>query len=233
MTESQIHEHFGYIDDNPRALQLRKALCALVQDVLFIHLGEGYVPRISAQKTYIYETLSSAEKDAFNRIYEEFYYYRHNEFWGAEALKKLPALVEATQMLCCAEDLGMVPACVGPVMNQLRILSLEIQAMPKEYGLRFGRLENNPYTSVVRKMSRDANNTSTRCCRRMVVHQWKCPAGYAKRLWRVICSLHPCFVLFLCKTGCLWTNRCVAKISRTSVSTILLMPITIGVTACI
>lgn len=155
MTERQIYEHFGYIDDNPRALQLRKALCTLVQDVLFIPIGEGYVPRISAQKTYIYETLSSAEKDAFNRIYEEFYYYRHNEFWGAEALKKLPALVEATQMLCCAEDLGMVPACVGPVMNQLRILSLEIQAMPKEYGLRFGRLENNPYTSVVTIFTHD------------------------------------------------------------------------------
>jgi hypothetical protein len=58
MTERQIYEHFGYIDDNPRALQLRKALCTLVQDVLFIPIGEGYVPRISAQKTYIYETLS-------------------------------------------------------------------------------------------------------------------------------------------------------------------------------
>src|SRR3569623_439755 len=30
-------------------------------------------------------------------------------------------------MLCCGEDLGMVPACVPPVMQQLNILGLRIQ----------------------------------------------------------------------------------------------------------
>jgi 4-alpha-glucanotransferase len=33
-------------------------------------------------------------------------------------------------------------------MNQLRILSLEIQSMPKEEGLRFGKLSHNPFRSV-------------------------------------------------------------------------------------
>lgn len=154
-TEKQIHEHFGYVDDNPSAKAKRDALCTLVQNVLFLPLGDGFVPRISAQKTFIYESLSTAEKEAFDRLYEDFYFRRHNDFWGAEAMKKLPALVEATQMLCCAEDLGMVPACVAPVMDQLRILSLEIQAMPKEYGVRFGRLENNPYMSVVTIFTHD------------------------------------------------------------------------------
>ena len=154
-TEQQIYEHFGNIDDDPHALAIRAALCKLVQNVLFIPLGEGFVPRISAQKTYIYESLSSAEREVFNRIYDDFYYYRHNAFWGEEAMKKLPALVEATPMLCCAEDLGMVPACVTPVMSRLRILSLEIQAMPKDFGLRFGRLENNPYMSVVTIFTHD------------------------------------------------------------------------------
>lgn len=154
-TENQIHEYFGNIDDNPRLLQIRSALCKLVQNILFIPLNEGFVPRISAQKTYIYDSLSSSEQEAFNRIYEHFYYYRHNDFWATEAMKKLPALVESTQMLCCAEDLGMVPACVGPVMNQLRILSLEIQTMPKQYGVRFGQLENNPYMSVVTIFTHD------------------------------------------------------------------------------
>jgi len=42
----------------------------------------------------------------------------------------------------------MVPACVGPVMQQLGILSLEIQAMPKTYGEAFANLEKNPYRSV-------------------------------------------------------------------------------------
>jgi len=41
-----------------------------------------------------------------------------------------------------------VPDCVSWVMNDLRILSLEIQTMPKEYGVRFGHLQRNPYRSV-------------------------------------------------------------------------------------
>lgn len=154
-TEQQVHGHFGCVDGDAHAVRLRDILCKLIQNVLFIPLGEGFVPRISAQDTYTYELLSTAEREAFNRLYEDFYYHRHNDFWGSEAMKKLPALVESTRMLCCAEDLGMVPSCVEPIMRQLRILSLEIQSMPKEYGLRFGRLENNPYMSVATIFTHD------------------------------------------------------------------------------
>lgn len=155
-TERDIYEYFGWsksLSEEDKAI--RDALCKLVQNVLFLPLNGGYVPRICAQKTAVYSHLSSAEKEAFNLIYEDFYYHRHNDFWGREAMKKLPALVEATSMLCCAEDLGMVPACVGPVMNQLRVLSLEIQTMPKAYGVRFARLENNPYMSVATIFTHD------------------------------------------------------------------------------
>lgn len=51
-------------------------------------------------------------------------------------------------MLPCAEDLGMVPASVKGVLERLQILSLEIQRMPKEYGVRFGNVAHNPYLSV-------------------------------------------------------------------------------------
>ena len=63
-------------------------------------------------------------------------------------MKKLPRLVQATRMLVCAEDLGMVPDCVPWVMNELKILSLEIQSMPKDNKLKFGHLQSNPYRSV-------------------------------------------------------------------------------------
>ena len=42
----------------------------------------------------------------------------------------------------------MIPECVGWVMNDLQILSLEIQRMPKEPYQEFGRPENYPYRSV-------------------------------------------------------------------------------------
>ena len=63
-------------------------------------------------------------------------------------MKKLPVLVQATRMLVCAEDLGMVPDCVAWVMERLRILSLELQSMPKDPTVRFGLLSRNPYRSV-------------------------------------------------------------------------------------
>ena len=105
-------------------------------------------PRIAVQYQAPYEKLDEGEKYNFNRLYNDYFYRRNNQFWYQEAMKKLPRLTQATRMLCCAEDLGMVPDCVPWVMNELRILSLEIQTMPKDPDLRFGKLSHNPYRSV-------------------------------------------------------------------------------------
>jgi 4-alpha-glucanotransferase len=105
-------------------------------------------PRIAVQYQPAYEQLSDEQKSCFNRLYNDYFYHRNNQFWYQEAMKKLPRLTQATRMLVCAEDLGMVPDCVPWVMNELRILSLEIQSMPKESKYRFGRLSHNPYRSV-------------------------------------------------------------------------------------
>ena len=51
-------------------------------------------------------------------------------------------------MLVCGEDLGMVPACVPEVMQQLNILSLEVQRMPKNPCDTFVNPKDNPYLSV-------------------------------------------------------------------------------------
>ncbi|MBQ7443763.1 MAG: 4-alpha-glucanotransferase [Bacteroidaceae bacterium] len=131
---------------------------AFATDYLFLrdHKNpELYHPRISAQKTLAFSRLSNEEQQAFNRLYDDFFYHRHNQFWYEEAMQKLPRLVGATRMLCCAEDLGMVPECVGWVMNELQILSLELESMPKAAGARFGHVENNPRRSVATISSHD------------------------------------------------------------------------------
>jgi 4-alpha-glucanotransferase len=92
--------------------------------------------------------LNDNERHIFNRLYDDYFYHRNSQYWQREAMKKLPRLVEATRMLVCAEDLGMIPTCVPTVMEDLRILSLEVQSMPKEYGLQFGIPERYPYRSV-------------------------------------------------------------------------------------
>jgi 4-alpha-glucanotransferase len=110
--------------------------------------SDRWHPRIAVQYQAPYQNLDEGEKYNFNRLYNDYFYRRNNHFWYQEAMKKLPRLTQATRMLCCAEDLGMVPDCVPWVMNELRILSLEIQTMPKDSNIRFGKLSHNPYRSV-------------------------------------------------------------------------------------
>lgn len=131
--------------------ELRDGLYALISDVLFVADRQNphlFHPRITAQLSYSYRALDEGQRRAFNSLYNNYYYQRHSAFWYDEAMKKLPVLSQSTRMLCCAEDLGMVPECVPWVMKQLRILSLEIQTMPKEYGCEFGDPAHNPWRSV-------------------------------------------------------------------------------------
>lgn len=137
---------------------LRENLYSLISNVLFVrdHSDTNkFHPRISVQYDFIYESLNDNDKFVFNRLYNDYYYRRNNQFWYREAMKKLPKLAEATRMLVCAEDLGMVPECVPWVMNELRILSLELQSMPKEYNVRFGNIAAYPYRSVCTISSHD------------------------------------------------------------------------------
>lgn len=137
---------------------LRDGLYALVSNVLFIRDRKDankFHPRISAQLDFTYEALYDCDKAVFNRLYNDYYYHRNNQFWYREAMKKLPKLVQATRMLVCAEDLGMVPDCVPWVMEELKILSLELQSMPKDPTVRFGHLSRNPYRSVCTISSHD------------------------------------------------------------------------------
>lgn len=149
-TQRKVEKAFEGVTEQ-RELNLRDGLYSLISNVLFVrdHKEEGkYHPRISAQFNFTYEALYDADKASFNRLYNDYFYRRNNQFWYDEAMKKLPVLVQATRMLVCAEDLGMVPDCVSWVMNELRVLSLEIQSMPKDPYVRFGHLSRNPYRSV-------------------------------------------------------------------------------------
>ena len=149
-TERKIEAAFKG-KDSMDDVWVRDGLYALASDVLFVRDDNDpnkFHPRITAQLNFMYEALYDSDKEKFNRLYNDYYYRRNNNFWYNEAMKKLPVLVQATRMLVCAEDLGMVPDCVAWVMDQLRILSLELQQMPKDPKVKFGILSRNPYRSV-------------------------------------------------------------------------------------
>ena len=149
-TQRKVAEAFAERRDES-SLWIRDGLMRLISDVLFVedpHQPDMYHPRIGVINEPIFEALSSEEKDAFIRLYNNYFYQRHSFFWGQQALRRLPAMLKDCRMLICAEDLGMLPDCVEPVLDQLRILTLEIQQMPKQQGFEFAHLDANPIRSV-------------------------------------------------------------------------------------
>lgn len=156
-TQAEIKKHFDG-KDGEKDIAIRNGLYALTCQVLFIEdINEKnkFHPRIAVYQSLVFKYLSVAEKEIINKIYTYFYYQRQNDFWEKKALEKLPVLTEATNLLACGEDLGMVPTCVPKVMEKLQMLSLEIQRMPKEIGVEFGNLNNNPYLSVCTTSTHD------------------------------------------------------------------------------
>ncbi len=157
-TQRKVADYFASQPKDDRTNRLCNGLLTLLDDVLFIEdpREKGkYHPRISAQSTWIYRALNDYQRWCFDRLYNDFYYHRHDDFWYHKAMWKLPPLIDATGMLTCAEDLGMIPHCVPAVMEQMEILSLEIQRMPKDPNCQFGNPAHYPYYSVCTTSTHD------------------------------------------------------------------------------
>jgi len=144
-----------------RTERIIQGLYSLISEVIFLHApgtgGNAFFPRHTLHFTRSYHELDSHTKHVINEIYLDYFYHRNEEFWYGKAMEKLPVLKNATNMLLCGEDLGMVPACVPSVMNELGILSLEVQRMPKDPKVTFGHPANYPYLSVATPSSHDTS----------------------------------------------------------------------------
>jgi 4-alpha-glucanotransferase len=112
-------------------------------------------PRIAKERNEAYNALSDSQKAVYDRIYDEYFYHRNDALWHDQAMMKLPALLRASGMIVCGEDLGMIPDCVPDVMKQLKILTLEIQSMPKQEWAEFDNLSNVPYYAVCTTTTHD------------------------------------------------------------------------------
>ncbi len=182
-TQQKVRIHFESQDGGETASRLRDGLYTLLENVLFIEDRRQpgrYHPRVYARKSCTYRYLKPEEQAAFDRIHDDFYYHHHNDFWYKSGMSKLPTLVQATKMLPCGEDLGMIPACVPQTMKELRILSLEIQRMPKNWE-EFGRPEHYPYHSVSSISTHDMSTLRG---------WWKEDPGQTQRYYRDILG-HP------------------------------------------
>jgi 4-alpha-glucanotransferase len=138
--------------------QIKNGLLSIANETLFIrdpYNKDKFHPRISASHSCIYNELSSSDRYAFDHLYRDFYYRRHNEYWKETAYRRLIPLIQSTRMLACGEDLGMIPETVPEVMNKLQILSLEIERSPKSPDREFTDLSQLPYLSVCTTSTHD------------------------------------------------------------------------------
>jgi 4-alpha-glucanotransferase len=139
-------------------LRKKNGLLYIANEVLFLHdpyQKDRFHPRISAAQSYLYRELSNTDRYAFDHLYWDFFYRRHNNFWKEQAYKRLTPLIVSTQMLVCGEDLGMIPDSVPEVMNKLQIFSLEIERMAKTPNREFADLNHLPYLSVCTTSTHD------------------------------------------------------------------------------
>lgn len=135
------------------APDITEGLLQLLGNVLLIEPEpDRFHPRFNLHLTSSFEALEEEVQQRLATLAEHFFYHRHNALWEQEAMKKLPVLQQATNMLVCGEDLGMVPAGVPEVMQRLGILSLEVQHMPRYEGR---RPADAPYLSVVTPSTHD------------------------------------------------------------------------------
>ncbi|MBN2663812.1 MAG: 4-alpha-glucanotransferase [Bacteroidales bacterium] len=148
-------------EDRQKKQQIMNGLYKLLSEVIFLkypHLDqETYIPRHSLYKTYSFRELGHNVQQKIMELYNHYYFHRNEEYWKQQAYIKLPAIKDATDMLICGEDLGMIPKSVPQVMNDLNILSLEIQRMPKDEKIEFEHPNNYPYMSVATPSSHDTS----------------------------------------------------------------------------
>jgi len=165
-TQREVEEHLvcpvdAGTKEKEKFEMIKKGLFSLIAEVIFLEKKESwgtfYYPRHSFHKTYSYRELDENTRWKLDEIYIDYFYRRNEEYWYRNAMNRLPAVKSATNMLLCGEDLGMVPACVPDVMNELGILRLEVQRMPKDQNSEFGNPAEYPYLTVATPSSHDTS----------------------------------------------------------------------------
>ena len=156
-TQRKVDAYFKRLESSDYNNRIRVGLFDLISNVILLETGnpEEFHFRISMESTSSFRYLEWHTQQQLKDLYLNYFFSRQDDFWKKEAMKKLPALKRATNMLVFGEDLGMVPHCVPEVMQQLGILSMEIQRMPKNPKREFARPSEAPYLSVVTPSTHD------------------------------------------------------------------------------
>ncbi|CAN0907955.1 4-alpha-glucanotransferase DPE2 [Linum grandiflorum] len=131
--------------------KIRRDLFDLLKNIVLIRDPEDakkFYPRFNLEDTSSFQDLDEQSKNVLKRLYYDYYFHRQEDLWRKNAMKTLPVLLNSSDMLACGEDLGLIPACVHPVMQDLGLIGLRIQRMPNEPDLEFGIPSQYSYMTV-------------------------------------------------------------------------------------
>jgi 4-alpha-glucanotransferase len=155
-TQVKVANYFAKESSNEQNKWLQQGLFDLITNVIvFMDTNDCFHFRFNMEKTISFKRLDPSIQQKLKDLYIDYFFHRQDAFWKKEGLKRLPGLKKTTEMLICGEDLGLVPDCVPEVMQQLGILSLEIQRMPKSGNSPFFHPATAPYLSVVTPSTHD------------------------------------------------------------------------------
>ncbi|MGG7440665.1 4-alpha-glucanotransferase [Chryseobacterium arthrosphaerae] len=191
-----------FFKKNPRG-PLEEKLVSLCANVLFLteeRKGETvYHPRFNVYNTESYKYLPEWEQKSIYDLYHDYFFRRQDHLWYEKAMEKLPVILNATKMLICGEDLGMVPACVPVVMDELAIIALKVQRMPAE-NIPFYDPRNASYMNVVTASSHDSSTLrqwwkedpalTQRYFNQQLIQYGKAPEDLTPRLAEIIMKQH-------------------------------------------
>ncbi|MEM9712628.1 MAG: 4-alpha-glucanotransferase, partial [Actinomycetota bacterium] len=174
-TQSAIEERFA---DDPRL----EALLRLPAEVLLLEVvgadgTVGYHPRVDPARTRSFHSLTEDERARWTDLQNDFFHRRHGELWQRWGLTTLPAVLDASELLVCGEDLGVVPDFVPGVLRELGVLTLEIERMPKQLGSRIADPAAAPELSVVATGTHDMPTMRT---------WWETERAQAADVWRAV-----------------------------------------------
>lgn len=104
----------------------RDRLLAHYRDRAFVEMPDGTLaPTWFFRECSRYRTLEPDEQERLESIVAE-HERSSNQLWADHGRRLLQFMRESTEMLTCAEDLGVVPEAVPRVLDELGVLSLRI-----------------------------------------------------------------------------------------------------------
>ncbi len=148
----------AWFKSNPEKEYVKQGLFDLITNVILIRDTDKpnhFHFRINNQFTESFKQLEDTLQQKLNILYHRYFFEMQDELWKNGTRKKLDALQKNTNMLLCAEDLGMVPDFVENILIDREILALQVQRMPKKIGEVFAHPKDAIYLSVVTTSTHD------------------------------------------------------------------------------